>query len=143
MLFSLLWTPSSSSAAFERCSVDGCSLVECLGLAILQSTCGMYSTGSQFSSASTIGSHLLSGIVFLLRLLLRTRSMDAKTPIAHSINGSIGLLLCTRSTDAKTPIVHSINGSIGLLLCLAPKCCWALKFFCGWSNILGFIAQFI
>src|SRR6218665_2574952 len=60
MLFSLLWTPSSSIAAFERCSVGGC-----LGLAVSQTTCGMYSTGSQFSSASTIGSHLLSGIVFL------------------------------------------------------------------------------
>src|SRR6218665_3304282 len=30
----------------------------------------MYSTGSQFSSASTIGSHLLSGIVFLVKRLL-------------------------------------------------------------------------
>src|SRR6218665_1587893 len=29
----------------------------------------MYSTGSQFSSASTIGSHLLSGIVFLVTRL--------------------------------------------------------------------------
>src|SRR6218665_2582267 len=32
--------------------------------------CGMYSTGSQFSSAFTIGSHLLSGIVFLVTRLL-------------------------------------------------------------------------
>jgi len=45
-------------------------LVVCLGLAILQTTCGMYFTGSQFSSASTIGSRLLSGIVFLVMCLL-------------------------------------------------------------------------
>src|SRR6218665_10215 len=41
-----------------------------LSLAISQNTCGMYSTGSQFSSASTIGSHPLSGIVFLVTHLL-------------------------------------------------------------------------
>src|SRR6218665_299246 len=40
-----------------------------IGLAILQTTCGMYPTGFQFSSASTIGSHLLSGIVFLVTRL--------------------------------------------------------------------------
>ena len=41
-----------------------------LSLAISQTTYGMYSTGSQFSSASTIWSHLLSGIVFLVTRLL-------------------------------------------------------------------------
>jgi len=45
-------------------------LVVCLGLAISQTTCGMYSTGSQFSSASIIGFPLLSGIVFLVTRLL-------------------------------------------------------------------------
>src|SRR6218665_1125749 len=41
-----------------------------LSLAISQTTCGMYSTGFQFSSVSAIGSHLLSGIVFLVTRLL-------------------------------------------------------------------------
>src|SRR6218665_393017 len=45
-------------------------LAVCLGLAISQTTCGMYSTGSQFNSASSIGSPLLSGIVFLVTRLL-------------------------------------------------------------------------
>src|SRR6218665_3355229 len=42
----------------------------CLGLAISQTTCGMYSIGSQFSSASSTESPLLSGIVSLVTRLL-------------------------------------------------------------------------
>src|SRR6218665_1861615 len=56
-------------------------LVVCLGLAISRTTCGMYSTGSQFSSAPTIGSHLLSGIVFLVtRLLIFWSSLSLLRP---------------------------------------------------------------
>src|SRR6218665_2474975 len=49
--------------------------------AISQTTCGMYSTGSQFSSASTIGSHPLSGVVFLvMRLLIFWSSLSWLRP---------------------------------------------------------------
>ena len=56
-------------------------LAVCLGLAISQTTCGMYSTGSQFNSASSIGSPLLSGIVFLVtRLLICCNSLSWRRP---------------------------------------------------------------
>src|SRR6218665_2392026 len=55
----------------------------CLSFAISQTTrtCGMYSTGPQFSSASTIGSHLLFDIVFLVtRLLISWSSLSQLRP---------------------------------------------------------------
>src|SRR6218665_2185797 len=82
MVFSLLWTPSSSIAAFERCSVCGCSSRMIGGVPRFGHITDYmrdvgYSTGSQFSSASTIGCHLLSSIVFLVtRLLIFWRSLN-------------------------------------------------------------------